>query len=307
MNPSAYICDNAPWSAHVVVRMHYATVLACTLCAVVAAAGVPRERGLVFAHVRKTGGTTVRSILFEDAQARHLPFTVTDVASEFAASGIDTLARHGYVYGHVDYAHMAHDRMSDVDIVTLVREPLDRFVSWCFWINRPVSRNMSLAAFRSVFAAFKAGYANTYCATIGDVAVLERRFALVGTTDMFDAFVTLLRLDYDVRNVSYVRHRVVLGRPRVNRAISPDHERVFWSDPDMQCDRRVYEWAHARMEERIRAMPLAVRRELARFRADERAIHARTPCKRFKVGVVPLEHVRGRRYAGCLPLHRAPG
>ena len=186
------------------------------------------ERGLIFLHLPKTGGTTLRGIVRRQYPRGVICETPPTPFFDLPAA---ERAKVRVLQGHVPFG--AHEWLAvPVDYVTMLREPVDRLVSLYHYARRkpgnplhPLARALSLHDFAA------SGHPETLnhqtrmlSGRIGDFTPaalapaqenLATRFACFGTHARFDESVLLFRRRLGWGNVLYLRENVTRGRPAV--------------------------------------------------------------------------------------------
>ena len=180
------------------------------------------QKPLVFFHVMKCGGTSVRhGLAVGAAGTRHGPeiFELDGLAAKAAAGGTDAdnwklrdallpyallAMQPSVVLGHFRYRDRYGELVDAAHFVTVLRDPLDRMVSLYKWrrykegINAPVSLSFDELIRSGRWAKLGHAYVDTFCGNddldpssheAADAAVANlRRFAVVGFIDRLDDF-----------------------------------------------------------------------------------------------------------------------
>jgi SAM-dependent methyltransferase len=214
------------------------------------------QKPVVFFHVMKCGGTSVRAALaaglggdtkgnVRDPGPR--VFELDGAAAKFAAGGTnhdnwlfrDALLpyvlqamRPGVVLGHFRYRDRYEELADSTHFVTVLRDPVDRIVSLYKYrryksgIDLPVS--MTFDEFLATSQWMKEGhlYVDTFCGRDGldprsDLAIAAaianlRRFAVIGFTERLDDFSTLVTAQTGKR----------VSVPMYNTSPAPEGEQV---------------------------------------------------------------------------------
>lgn len=182
---------------------------------------------LVFVHIRKTAGTTLRRII----RRQHPRGTVWESDNETPPRlSPEMFARMRVLQGHFPFG--IHARLPrPVSYLTLLRDPIDRALSvYYFARRRPRSRFHDLAHRLPVdefFVAAGPGLVDDQTRFLsgcpadpgpGDVAAalrnLEERFTAFGVDERFDESLLLFRRRLGWGSVRYRRENVTRDRPR---------------------------------------------------------------------------------------------
>ena len=164
----------------------------------------PYSRRIAFVHIPKTAGVSVFDALQgwagEEASMRFVFGGAEDIAEYLALPSLD---RFRLIAGHIGYPVLSKRDLSGWDLVTVVRNPIDRFTSTYNYIRTTLSHpaygqmhRMSPIAF---LRQLKPHELNQQCQMIGGtpsaadaIHSIERHFSLVGMTDQLGPFVELL-------------------------------------------------------------------------------------------------------------------
>jgi len=180
------------------------------------------QKPLVFFHVMKCGGTSVRAGLATGtAGRRHGPeiFELDGAAAGAAAGGgvaddwkfrdallpyVLATTHPAVVLGHFRYRDRYRDLADGAHFVTVLRDPVDRIVSLYKWrrykegITAPVSRSFDQLVASGRWAKAGQAYVDAFCGNdeldpkseAAAAAAVEnlRRFAVVGLIDHLDDF-----------------------------------------------------------------------------------------------------------------------
>jgi hypothetical protein len=191
------------------------------------------QRLLMFSHIPRTGGTTIRSIIrrqYPD-EVQHVLVGADESVEHFLMLSTERRARVRVLTGHTPFG--LHERLgSPVEYITLLREPVERVTSFYYWIlNQPGNhlhesvRRMSLADFADSGipqvtdqqTEFISGMSNSSSAEALQAAKhnLTHHFAVFGINERFDESLLLFKRRLMWRgNVCYSRQTVLEQRPR---------------------------------------------------------------------------------------------
>jgi hypothetical protein len=236
------------------------------------------ERGLVFVHIPKTGGTTLRTIVDRQYPRRAMFWSdgPQDVA-RLVALPEEARRRLLVVQGHVQYGVHEH-LFVPVDYITMLRRPVELVTSLYYFIRRrwperirEQTKDLSLAEFaarpfymvRNLQTRAISGMEQV------DEAALERakanlRSGMVafGLTERFDESVLYFSQVLGWRNTFY-RVRNVTRRPR--RDVASEEAAAIIAAHNT-LDRELYAFATRIFEERIARQAPEFQDELRAFR-----------------------------------------
>jgi hypothetical protein len=250
------------------------------LVAVVETKGSPL---IVFVHVPKTGGMTLRSILSRRRRG------IFAESMEEAKSLLDSLteseaAQLELVSGHVPYG--VHEFVQrPVQYVTMLREPVQRVVSHYWFVrNQPdhylyaaiVEGNLSLREYAERGCAlsgeiengqvgmFSARARMRECADEESLEeakrVLRDHFAVVGTTERFDESVVAMQRTVGLTTPVYVRRNI---GPAPRGSVDPETRAAI--EANNLLDLELYEYASALLDAQISHAGGRFQRDLDRF------------------------------------------
>jgi hypothetical protein len=249
----------------------------------------------IFVHIPKTAGTTLARIIARQypPRARMLVERHDEGVREFQALPEARRAEIRLLRGHIPYGLHA-DCPRPATYFTLLREPIDRLVSYYYFVQREpqhylhdyantpgmtlkryvedrVSLQMANMQTRLISGVWTdPGYGECDRGTLATAKRnLERHFSVVGLTERFDETLLLLKRTLGWRNVFYVRHNVTRGRPR--RA-SLDAETLAVLCASNQLDLELYEHAKALLDQQVCAQGPAFSRALWAFQLANRLL-----------------------------------
>lgn len=206
-------------------------------------------------------------------------------------SGIPEDVRAGYTFvlGHVGYGLHAF-LPQPVTYATILREPIERIVSYYYYILRmpnhflhEPARQMGLKGFACSEASAKLGNGQTkYLAELdGQVATretlervkenLQQRFSVVGLIEAFDKSLLLLRRATGWGIPCYSRENVTHDRPRMSEIPQDALDAIAEHNA---IDVELYAWGKDRFQRDVEKAGLSLRAEVAALRAANRVHHA---------------------------------
>ncbi len=256
----------------------------------------------VFAHIPKTGGQTLASML-----RRQYPSDLTyEVNRPTVAEGIHLFqelpeaerARYRAIQGHV-HLEFGDSIPNPTSYVTMLRHPVDRVISQYYYIARHPNHakydaikggNVDLAEavstglfpmtdngqVRVLFGIEQRNVGHGQCT----VAMLEaakrnltERFVAAGVTERFDETIQLLAHYFGWRKLYYTRRNVAPNRTTKDR-LPKETARVLRDYNEL--DAQLYDFAVARLDATIKEFGSAFGRKVRRFtRVNETRIGIR--------------------------------
>lgn len=246
----------------------------------------PDQPLLVFLHVPKTGGSTLRNVLLDQYGPRATAFAdherqdTPPAADAFLSLGPDRFRRLEAVGGHFPYG--IHESLGrPARYVTLLRDPIARVISNYFHDYRrrgPGRPGLTLAESlerpnHHNLQTRMLGSRLHWDAVVADDAVLARAkqnlagFASVGLVERFDQSVMLMRTALGWSWPFYVRHN---ANP-VPVSVSELPSGLLKSIVERNAyDMELYRWALERFEKQVSALGPRFAVELAVFRRINR-------------------------------------
>lgn len=253
--------------------------------------GAATDEALIFLHVPRTSGSTLNSILTRQYRRSEVHieelFNPPDV-ERFAALPAEHRARIRLLKGHMAFGlHRYLPRPARY--FTMVRDPIDRVVSYYYYIRRrPAARlhpavmenDIDLATFvdsgmardhtDNSFVRFISGEPFVEFGSVDSQlleqakANLEDHFVLTGSVEHFAETVLMLKKAMGWRvPVYYGRHNVTAGRPAVE---SLDAKTKAILEHHTEHDRALIDHCEALFEEKLAAMPERFELEVKRFK-----------------------------------------
>jgi hypothetical protein len=274
-----------------------------------------RQRVLIFVHIQKTAGSTVRWIIQRHyAQGRvlelgktrdHLPLEQFRLLPQAERDQYDCLI------GHIPYG--LHELVSrPADYITFLRDPLERAASQFYYICRtPANRIYPLVAatgfsiaeyarneefgrpdnmqVRYVIGAGTEGQMTPDDLERAKIALCER-YACFGLAERFDESLVLLRRALGWGQIYYLKQNVTASRPPLAE-IPGEALEIFARK--YALDAALHEFAQAEFERRINALGVRLTGELAALRILSAAYRAAVvmraalaPAARERVAVI---------------------
>ncbi len=226
------------------------------------------RRSLLFVHIQKAAGTSMRQVVARQYPKREV--LITDEPVTLTPEQRRTLR---VVIGHVPF-DTASQLASPVDVITMLRQPVDRVVSFYYYfLRRP--RHETLVAGKSLeeFAASGfPGICNQQVRQIAgrhepDLATakhnLAREVAAFGIAERFDESLVLMKRAVGWGDIYYRRLNVTANRPALRDIPRSAIARI---ERENELDLELYDFAVREFQAVIDAQDEQFHRELARLR-----------------------------------------
>ena len=233
---------------------------------------------VIFLHIPKAGGTTLYSVLERQYGAAEI-LTLHDYEiPEIQRLSPEQQKRIKLIRGHFWYGVHRHFQ-EECTYITLLRDPVERIISHYFYIKTDPRHylygkiqdlNLSLADYAMSDLSGELdngqlrlisgeepplGYCTEDMLTKAKVNI-EEHFSVVGLTERFDASVALMKIRLGwPRSIHYTKRNVSSAGAR---------KEDLWAKLRMEIrernwlDYKLYEWAHERLAEQLRANALRV-------------------------------------------------
>jgi hypothetical protein len=200
---------------------------------------VKNEKLLIFVHIPKAGGTTLKSIISknyaEDTifKRYHLKNeTCTDILQKLSVQEIKKIKCYAGHFRFGIHEHLPYP----ATYITLLRHPVHRIISFYYYIlrekNHPfhdelIEKQMTLKDFvvseRAVVTNNQtrnlAGLISSFPVSRDDLSIakqnLKKHFLAVGTTEKFDDFLLMLQQRLGWQDIAYHKKHVTYNRPRI--------------------------------------------------------------------------------------------
>ncbi len=253
---------------------------------------------LIFLHLPKTAGTTLRHIIDRQYQPEEI-LSIDGVDVQRVIDELESLPPDGKrkircLKGHAPFG-LHRWLPQPAAYVTLIRNPLERIVSEYYYVRRTpqypfheelIARELSLLDYvRIDIESGKANLQTRWIAGLMDIhdalppydflpgdalsvarRNLETHFAVVGLTDQFDEALLLMRRVFGWRNILYCRKNVSPDRPSVEQ-IETTTRRLM--ETHNELDLELYEFACTLFDEMLQEHRISAM-EVTAFRAMNR-------------------------------------
>ncbi|MCK8817064.1 sulfotransferase family protein [Natroniella sulfidigena] len=228
---------------------------------------------LIFMHVPKTAGTTLRTIIQNQYQADEIlshPNQMPTFAELFKTMSVKQVEKVKCITGHYSYGiHKFFER--DFTYIIFLRNPIERVISLYYYLkdepahpNYQMIKELSLEEFidldldliQSQTELYQLHHTNTqtyYAAgKTNDLKQakenLNNYFSVVGITEMFDRSLQLIKEKLNWDNISYSKKLVNKRRPSLDEI--PQHIIKKIEDKN-KLDLELYHWAKQRLKREI--------------------------------------------------------
>ena len=246
--------------------------------------GIPvAMRPLVFLHIPKAAGTSLRSVI----RRNYPPHMVLAVESYEDSSGAaEYLQRGGAVTGHLSL-HTYRALNIDADAITVLRDPIERLISLYFYARRRGPQHR-FAAHVGSFEAFAAcGFEDVHngmtrqlsgTATAPDADALARakhnlahELVAFGTHDHFDESLLLFQQRFGWRTIYCARENAAKRRPAMGEL---DRNALRLVERNNELDAELWEFAQKELSARLAVQPGSFHDQLRAYRRRNRVYSA---------------------------------
>ncbi|KON88344.1 hypothetical protein AF332_17065 [Sporosarcina globispora] len=224
------------------------------------------DRILIFMHIPKTGGMTLKRIIKRQYPEDKILKDITDgKISEFKKIVSENEIR--FVFGHLSFGLHMHISQP-CTYVTMIREPIDRVISMYYYVlgkkDHPLHGivkdllfeefidHPDLKVHTSNMQTKRALGKNTLSPSDLEQAMqnLEDHFSVIGITEMFDDSVELMKQKFNWNDVSYVRKNKTKNKLR-KEEIDPNIINKVIANNEL--DIQLYKWAKNRLIQQLKS------------------------------------------------------
>jgi len=221
------------------------------------------DKLLIFMHIPKTGGTTFRHIMANDARERGL--TSAWYKNEESVEDIGSVQ---HLYGHFSWRSTIHEKLlgdpenselENYNFVTFLREPVDRTLS-AYYAQQYLA-NQEGEKFKATLLQYAKSSANAQAKLLSDrhvkktdVAGLKDRlskFAFVGVTERYDESLLVLKYHFLLNNITYIKRKVMSSRPTASDLLPETAKEIQGYN---YVDVELYKYANEMLDQNIKAI-----------------------------------------------------
>jgi hypothetical protein len=243
----------------------------------------PKNQMLVHLHMPKTGGTTLKKIIYKNYDRNKVFDVYVDRPKLPATLANLTKKQVQCIQGHFPFGVHKHFNKKAA-YITMLREPIDRIISEYYFIkNIPWHnlhskvKNMSLVQYQNSLA--KSNLQTRYILggpferelTNKDLEkakkILVTHFSMVGITELFDESTFLMKETLGWQNISYEKANVTKKRLS-KKQISP--KVIQQIAANNKLDLQLYAFGKKLLEKKLRSLDLHAKRRLKLYRAQNK-------------------------------------
>lgn len=246
---------------------------------------------LIFLHIPKSGGSTFHTILTKNYPRGSVfyfpfkPFMDTAIFERMPESEKKSIQ---VIKGHMIYGLHRLFEEDDVQYISFLRDPVDRIISHYFYVLKhpshylhdKVKNKLDLKSYVKSGLSVEMSNSQTKFIGLDNVPSLsqhcnetileqakrniEKKFILVGLTEMFDESLLLLRHLLGWKKITYRRKNVNLQRKSREEL---DRDVIDTIIEHNAYDLALYEYAKERLRNQLEQLPGDFRKELSLFRS----------------------------------------
>ncbi|WP_223596654.1 sulfotransferase family 2 domain-containing protein [Neobacillus bataviensis] len=214
---------------------------------------------IIFMHIPKTAGRTLRSIIERNYPKEEIIRTYSDEQIEaFKSLPDEEKNKFKFIVGH-NYFGMHEFLNGPFSYITMLRDPVERVLSLYFFILREPGTPMYKKYHKKGFEYFLEEEPQTInwqtrFASGGDLdlekakANLKNYFSVVGISERFDESLALIEKTCTLNNLKYRNVNVTPNRPK-REELSPHIIKKI--EENVNLDLELYEYAQKLFEEKL--------------------------------------------------------
>ncbi|MGA5688520.1 sulfotransferase family 2 domain-containing protein [Cytobacillus pseudoceanisediminis] len=225
------------------------------------------DRILIFMHIPKTGGMTLKRIIKRQYPENKILKDITDGRiSEFKKTVSEKEIQ--FVFGHLSFGLHMHTSQP-CTYVTMIREPIDRVISMYYYVlgkkDHPLHGivkdllfeefidHPDLKIHTSNMQTKRALGKNSLSPSDLEQAMqnLKEHFSVIGITEMFDESVELMKQKFNWNDISYVKKNQTKKRLS-KEEIEPNIINKVRANNEL--DIQLYNWAKNRLVQELKSI-----------------------------------------------------
>lgn len=223
---------------------------------------------LVFLHIQKTAGTSLRSFLSKQFDENQIWF-----GRSYQVKNLSNNKNVSCIGGHFQYG--IHEELNrPYTYATMLREPVDRVLSYYYFIKEKSSSGKSKNANKMDIEDFMEEYDTKLCnyqtrRIAGGKLDLElakkhllEEFSFVGLTERFKESLYLMKREYHFPNLEYNTRNIT--KKRSSKDELPEKTINFIKQKN-ELDIELYQFAKELFKKKLRALSIKEKEELKAF------------------------------------------
>lgn len=234
------------------------------------------DKGLIFLHMPKAAGVTLRSIIDRQYPRRviYKLYGPQAMIDKFINLPEQTRSQIRVLQGHVPFG--LHKQMTvPVNYITMLREPVERVISLYYWIIETradtlyqLVKGMSLSNFAASGFAITSNYQTRLISGLmndSEEALVAAKYNLglpdtiFGLTERFDESLILFKNRLGWKSVVYAKRNVTRSRPK-RQEVSDEVIRLIENHNSLDIE--LYKFAKRRFDEVIRKQGPSLQNEV---------------------------------------------
>jgi len=226
---------------------------------------------LVFMHIPKTGGTTLREIIQRQYEPNKVwTFgTIYQFREELSEMSEKRIKQIRCLQGHACFGEVHQPFNRAYNYLTMLRDPIERMLS--LYCRHGGAQGLSLKEFITKtdfeFATknTQTRYASAEAPPNLEIAKenLEKHFAVVGITEMFVESIFLMKKELGWVDIDYTKKNISQDRLSLDEI---SQEVIEFIRENNELDNELYNYAKSRLESKIQNLSLESKEELDEFR-----------------------------------------
>jgi len=200
-----------------------------------------KNKTIIFVHVRKTGGITLRLLLKGKLSGEEY-FKLKPPINKLSDLNNKKLEKLKFISGHVSYG--LHKKIpKDSEYITILRDPVDRIIS----LYKHLKRAGSNITIKELTVKEKNNQILMFGKNLEDAKNILSSFMTVGTTEKFDRTVVVLRNKIGAKKMYYAK-KANVGE---NKVIISDEDKEYIRDLNKE-EYELHKYANELLEKEIK-------------------------------------------------------